>query len=210
MIRGKCVVHLLLRSGSALALHRARLDVHALWQRVPYISGGRRLINVHIQQKALKRVGREWNRKEGRFCFQLYCNPCFYISPYNLKACRHVFGDSERCIYLPPDLFIFLFVNLTDFLSFLQIFFVVEFCLEAQRRLKVFFQIGMKLNWTGMKTKTKCSLFALCLATPHEYSELHWVLVCFSISVFLSFSLSGHGPFFPTYTRTQEYRNTHT
>lgn len=76
--------------------------------------------------------------KEGRFCFQLYRKPCFYISPYNLKAWRHVFGDSELFIYLPHDLFIFLFVNLTDFLSFLQNFFLVEFCFEAKRRLKVF------------------------------------------------------------------------
>lgn len=145
----------------------------------------------------------------------------FIVIPASLShhiISKHVtmFLETLSSLFICHMICLFLFVNLTDFLSFLQIFFSGWILLRSTKEIKgFFFQVGMKFNWTGMSwTKTKCSFlsssFALCLATPHEYSELHWVLVWFSISVFLSFSLSGHGPFFPTYTRTQEYRKTHT
>lgn len=128
-------------------------------------------------------------------------SPCFW----RLWA---LYLSATWSVYIPLCEFNWLLIFPADFFS-------DWILLRSTKEIKGFFsQVGMKFNWTGMSwTKTKCSflcsLFALCLATPHEYLVLHWVLVWFSISVFLSFSLSGHGPFFPTYTRTQEYRKTH-
>lgn len=117
-------------------------------------------------------------------------------------------------LYLPHDLFIFLFVSLADFLSFLLSFFFFGWILlRSPKEILTLLQVGMKFNWAGKSwTKTRrsflCSVFTLHPATSHEYSELHWVLAWFSISVFFRFPSLAMA-LFTTYTRTQVEKHMH-
>lgn len=208
MIRGKCVVHLLLRCASALAFRCARLDVHALWQRVPYISAGRSLINVHIQQKALKRVWREWNRKEGRFCFQLYRNPCFCISPYNLKACRHVFGD--WALYLSATWSVYIPLCEFNWLIFSD-FFSDWILLRCPKEIKGFLS---KLVWNLIEQEwveqrpsvLSCAAYLLCVLLQFmNIQSCTGSLSGFQSLSFFRFSSLATALFFPP---TQGHKNT--
>lgn len=90
------------------------------------------------------------------------------ISHHMISKHVAMFLETELFIYLPHDLFIFLFVNLTDFLSFLQIFFSDWILLRSTKEIKGFFS---KLVWNLIEQEwaeqrpsvLSCAAYLLCV-----------------------------------------------